>query len=354
MKRTILLLCTLLVLFIDSQWTAAQEPRPLDIYFLDMAGGGSTLIVTPLGESILIDTGSLRPEHRDADRILRACEDAGLQQIDYLVTTHFHSDHFGAILEVSQRIPVKCFIDKGTRAPASDGDNKWSNELYPLYEQATKSNVKTIRAGDDIPLKNDPAGKLPKIALHCVASDKKVEGFSGDTDASVDGLKMERADDSDNARSIALLLTYGQFRFFAGGDITWNVEHHLSQPVNRIGKVDLYQVTHHGLDLSNNTLLLKALDPTVAVSMNGPRKGIMPRTFKDLTALPNLKALYQIHYNTQYGDTGNTKPEFIANPKDNPNQGEFIKASVHPNKGTFTIQIGPNGPKRAYDLRAQP
>src|SRR4030042_2068121 len=157
MKRTILLLCTLLVLFIDSQWTAAQEPRPLDIYFLDMAGGGSTLIVTPLGESILIDTGSLRPEHRDADRILRACEDAGLQQIDYLVTTHFHSDHFGAILEVSQRIPVKCFIDKGTRAPASDGDNKWSNELYPLYEQATKSNVKTIRAGDDIPLKNDPA-----------------------------------------------------------------------------------------------------------------------------------------------------------------------------------------------------
>jgi hypothetical protein len=97
--------------------------------------------------------------------------------------------------------------------------------------------------------------------------------------------------------------------------------------------------------------VLKALDPTVAVAMNGPRKGIRPRTFKDLTALPNLKALYQIHYNTQYGDEGNTKPEFIANPKDDPSGGEFIKASVHPDKALFTLQIGPKGEKRTYRIQ---
>ena len=115
MKRMSLFASMLLVLFVAQGPAAAQEARPLDIYFLDMVGGGSTLIVTPLGESVLIDTGSLRPEHRDADRIFKACEDAKLKQIDYLVTTHFHSDHFGAILEVSQRIPVKRFLDKGTR-----------------------------------------------------------------------------------------------------------------------------------------------------------------------------------------------------------------------------------------------
>lgn len=351
MRRSMFLLCVSLALFIVLGPVQAQEPRPLDIYFLDMVGGSSTLIVTPMGESVLIDTGSLRPEHRDADRILKACEDAKLKQIDYLVTTHFHSDHFGAILEVSQRIPVKCFIDKGTRAPAGDGDNQFSKGLYSLYDQATKGNVKTIRVGDDIPLKNDPAGKVPAIKLHCVASDKKVEGFDGNIDAPVDGFKMESADDSDNARSVALLLTCGPFKFFAGGDITRNVELHLVQPVNRIGKVDLYQVTHHGLDLSNNDLLLKALSPTVAVASNGPRKGIMPQTFKSLTALPSLKELYQIHYNTQYGDAGNTKPDFIANPKDNPNKGEFIKATVHPDKGTFTIQIGPTGERRTYSIQ---
>ena len=346
---------------------ARAADRTLDIYFLDVVGGGSTLIVTPLGESVLIDTGSLRPLHRDADRILKACEDAGLQQIDFLVTTHFHSDHYGAILEVSRRIPVKHFMHKGPLPPEHEQKSKSFQELYPLYQQATGGKATTIRAGDDIPLKNDPAGKAPEITLHCVASDKKVEGFDGDIDAPVPGCEMKEPDESDNARSTALILTYGHFKAFLGADITWNVEHHLAQPLNAwavrhhyarsiypIGKVDLYQVTHHGLDQSNNPLLLKALDPTVAVAMNGPRKGIQPRTFKDLTALPNLKALYQIHYNTQYGDAGNTKPEFIANPKDDSDQGQFIKASVPPETRTFTLQTGPDGTQRSYPVTPTP
>ncbi len=352
MKWMALFLCMLFVLFAMLPPAGAQEARSLDIYFLDMVGGGSTLIVTPLGESVLIDTGSLRPEHRDADRMLRACEDAKLKQIDYLITTHFHSDHFGALLEISQRIPVKRFLDKGSYAPAEDGDNRWSKGLYGLYEQATKGDVTTIRAGDDIPLKNDPADRLPAIRLHCVAAEKKVEGFDGDVDAPVEGITMSKPDGTDNARSIALLLTYGPFKFFAGGDITLNVEHHLAHPANRIGKVDLYQVTHHGLDLSNNPLLLKALDPTVAVAMNGPRKGVQPRTFKDLTTLPNLKALYQVHYNTEHNGQYNTKPEFIANLKDNPDGGEFIKASVRADEGVFTLEIGPDGQRRAYPFQS--
>jgi competence protein ComEC len=350
MRRT-MLLCALLVLLVGFGSACAEESRPLDIYFLDMMGGASTLVVTPMGESVLIDTGSLRPEHRDADRILKACQDAGLKQIDVLVTTHFHSDHFGAILEVSQRIPVKRFMDKGSYAPANDGDSWAAKGLYPLYEQATKGNVTTIKAGDDIPLNNDPSGKVPPVKLHCVAAEKKVEGFEGDIDAPIEGITMEKPDDSDNARSIALVLTCGSFKFFAGGDITRNVELHLVHPTNRIGKVDLYQVTHHGLDLSNNELFLKAISPTVCVAPNGPRKGIGPQTFKAITTLPSLKALYQIHYNVQNGDAGNTKAEFIANRKDDPGKGQFIKASVRPDKGVFTLQIGPAGEKQTYDLR---
>jgi len=353
MNRRRFVTCMLFVLFLNLPPVGAEEARTLDIYFLDMVGGGSTLLVTPLGESVLIDTGSLRPEHRDADRILKACQDAGLKQIDYLVTTHFHSDHFGAILEVSQRIPVKCFLDKGTRAPADDGDNRWSKDLYALYEQATKGNLRTIRAGDDIPLRNDPAGKLPKLNLHCVTAEKMVEGFDGEIDAPVDGCKMEGTDGSDNARSIALLLTYGHFKFFAGGDITWNVEQHLVHPANRLGKMDLYQVTHHGLDQSNNTLLLQALSPTVAVALNGPRKGIQPRTFQDLTALPGLQALYQIHYNTEHEGRYNTQPDFIANPKAEPNKGQYLKASVPPDGASFTLQIGPTGEKRTYKVQSR-
>jgi beta-lactamase superfamily II metal-dependent hydrolase len=329
----------------------AGESRPtLDIYFLDMMGGGSTLIVTPLGESVLIDTGSLEPKHRDTDRMYKACQYAGLKHIDYLITTHFDSDHYGGILELSRRIPVKRFMDKGASPPASQQNNKTFKTLYPLYQQATKGNVTALRAGDDVPLKNDPDGKIPAIKLHCVASEKKIEGFGGDIDAPTEGFVIRNPDETENARSIAMVLRYGRFKLFAGGDITWNVEHHLAHPVNRVGKVDLYQVTHHGLDQSNNPVLLKALSPTVCVAMNGPKKGIQPEAFKALNALPDIKAIYQIHYNVLYGDEGNTHGEFIAN-KEEPEKGEPIKASVDAQKGTFAVSIGVGGTKREFPIQ---
>ena len=327
-----------------------SEHRTLDIYFLDMVGGGSTLIVTPLGESVLIDTGSLEPKHRDADRIIKACRYAELKHIDYLITTHFHSDHFGAILNVSERIPIKCFMDKGALPPGQERSRESFKKLYALYQQATKGNVEPVREGDNIPLRNDPTGRIPKIRLHCIASEKQVEGFAGNIDAPVDGFIIKKPDVSDNGRSIALVLTYGRFKFFAGGDITWNVEHHLAHPVNRIGRVDLYQVTHHGLDQSNNPLLLKALNPTVCVAMNGPTKGIGPDTFQALKALPGVQAIYQIHYNTRYGDQGNTADEFIANKQD-PQKGELVKVSVDSTKGTFAVSIGVTGPKKEFPIQ---
>jgi len=350
MKR--LLAVITVMLFTLSNLSLANEStrRTLDIYFLDMVGGGSTLIVTPLGESVLIDTGSLEPKHRDAERIYRACRHANLKQIDYLVTTHFDSDHYGGIMEVSKRIPIKCFMDKGAPPPEHQQSNKWFKTLYPLYQQATGGNTAPIRAGDDIPLRNDSAGGIASIKLHCVASEKQIEGFDGDIDAPVEGFVPREPDTGDNARSIALVLSYGRFEFFAGGDITWNVEHHLAHPVNRIGRVDLYQVTHHGLDQSNNPVLLKALSPTVCVAMNGPKKGIQPNAFAALKSLPTVEAIYQIHYNTQYGDDGNTAAEFIANKKD-PEKGELIKVAVDDEKGNFTVSIGADGPKRTYQIR---
>jgi len=328
----------------------SDELKTLDIYFLDMAGGASTLIVTPLGESILIDTGSLEPKHRDAERIYGATQYAGLRQIDHLITTHFHSDHFGGILQLSKMIPIRRFYDKGFMAPTEDKDSV--QRLYPLYRQATKGNVEQIKAGNDIPLKNDSKGRIPPLKLHCVAAEKRIEGFAGDVDAPVPGYEIRQPDKGDNARSIALVLAYGKFKFFAGGDITWNVEHHLAHPKNMVGKVDLFQITHHGLDLSNNPVFLRAIRPTVCVAMNGPKKGIQPKTFRALREIPDIQAIYQIHCNTQYGDEGNTRPEWIANMKD-PKKGELIKVSVNHDKGNYSVSIGVNGPKRLYLVKAK-
>lgn len=321
--------------FINS--TYGNSNRTLDIYFLDMEGGASTLIITPMGQSILIDTGSLYPVHRDATRILQACSDADLTQIDYLITTHFDYDHYGAIKEVSDNIQVLNYMDNGSVVSGREED--------VLYQQATGGNATTLMPGDDIPLTNG----IAPLSLHCVASGKIIEGFRGDIDAPVEGFEFHSPDTGENAKSIALVLKYGRFKFFAGGDITWNVEHHLAYPNNVIGAIDLYQISHHGLDLSNNPLLLETLSPKVCVAPNGPTKGIGNRTFSALNSLRSVEAIYQLHYNIDSGNP-NTDSKYIANDSRDSISGNYIKASVDLEAGQFTMSIPAKSIQFSYPI----
>src|SRR5213080_2156005 len=97
---------------------AGAAPRPegekaLQIYFVDVEGGQATLFVTPEGNSLLVDTGWPGNDGRDADRIVAAAKLAGISKIDYLLVTHFHSDHVGGVPQLVARIPVGAFIDHG-------------------------------------------------------------------------------------------------------------------------------------------------------------------------------------------------------------------------------------------------
>src|ERR1700720_3030707 len=93
----------------------AQARTTLDIYVIDVEGGNATLVVPPSGVSLLIDTGNVAPEAaiRDSERILAAIQDARLTQIDHLIVTHWHGDHFGGLAELAKLIPIKHFIDHG-------------------------------------------------------------------------------------------------------------------------------------------------------------------------------------------------------------------------------------------------
>src|SRR5579864_3388938 len=87
--------------------------RNLEIYWIDVEGGGATLIVTPQGQSLLVDTGNPAPDDRDAKRIAEAAKQAGLKKIDYLWITHFHGDHVGGVPALVQMLPVEHFLDHG-------------------------------------------------------------------------------------------------------------------------------------------------------------------------------------------------------------------------------------------------
>jgi hypothetical protein len=144
---------------------------------------------------------------------------------------------------------------------------------------------------------------------------------------------------------------FGNWRFFDAGDLTWNQEARLVCPKNLIGQVDVYQVTHHGLDSSNNPLVLRTLQPRVAIMNNGVTKGCLPEVAANLRDTPSLQAVYQVHKNLRPdGATGNVPDEFIAN-KERECQGNYIKLSVAPDAKSYTVSIPANGHSRTFQTK---
>jgi beta-lactamase superfamily II metal-dependent hydrolase len=328
---------------------AVEKPRGLDIYFVDTNGGAATLIVTPSGESVLIDCGN--PGARDAERIHRtATEQAGLKAIDHLIITHWHTDHYGGVARLAQLMPIRHYYDRGI-PPKSLDDPKNFPLLIQAYKKACRGKSTTLKPLDDISLKQPTKG--PALRLQCLCA--RGEVLPDKKDAPPNPIAKEHkpkpVDKSDNAMSLGFLLSYGGFRFLDLGDLTWNIEYKLVHPSDKIGPIDVYQVTHHGLDISNNPVLMRTVRPRVAIYNNGPHKGCNPRVTSALRRIPDVKAIYQIHRNLDVAASENTSPDMIANKEKK--AGEGIKVSVAPDGKSYTVTVGTKGKPRRFETRIQ-
>lgn len=318
--------------------TLANAAKPLDMYFVDVEGGQATLIVTPNKESILVDTGWPGFNGRDADRIKAAAKAAGVKQIDYLILTHYHTDHAGGVSQLLTRLPVKTFVDHG----ANTETIKDARELTAAWEKAVATGKRlTVKPGDKLPLKGVD---LLFVAANGEGVSTPVNGGGAANPAC--GAAEFPVDPTENAKSVGFLLTYGKFRTINLGDLTSQKEAALVCPQNRLGKVDLYLTTHHGLDTSNSQPIVHALAPRVVVMNNGAKKGGSPKAWNIIKSSPGLEDLWQLHFAVAGGKDANVADSFIANLNE-ACEGQHIKVSAM-NDGSFHVLNTRNKYSKTY------
>jgi beta-lactamase superfamily II metal-dependent hydrolase len=327
--------------------TAQTQAPSLQIYWIDTEGDAATLIVTPTGQSLLIDSGSSDEDNRDAHRIFDvASKEAGLKKIDYLLTTHFRPDHMGGAAALSKLIPIEHFLDHGgsveTQTPEGD-------KLFADYLQLTAGKRVVLKAGDRIPL---TGLEVDVVASNGAVIEQPLPGAGPNPFCTK--AQTKPPDKTEEARSIGVLLTKGKFRYLNLGDLTWDREMALACPINKLGVVTLFDATAHGFEKNNSgaPAFVWAIDPQIVVINNAEHKGLDAEAWDTISKIPNLQGKWQQHVSLD--DTANlaahnTRGLMIANTSKTIH-GFWLKAMVSP-AGNVTITNSRNGYTEVYAPR---
>ncbi len=316
---------------------APENAKKLQIYFVDVEGGQATLFVTPEGKSLLIDTGWPGNDGRDADRIVSAAKMAGIAMIDYVLVTHFHDDHVGGAPQLAARISVGTFIDHGeNRETSSAGvQNVW--QAYQKLLATGKYKHISAKPGEVLPLQG--------VDARVVSSDgalinKPLPGAGG-VNSTCATSETPSVDHTENARSLGTLFTFGKLRILDLGDLTSDKERELMCPQNKLGKIDIFVVSHHGWITSNSPVLLNGIAPRVAIMDNSATKGGAPSSWQTVKKAPGLEDLWQLHliqernllvrlhtaFSSDSGPVHNVAEPFIANLS-GPDAGNYLKLTA--------------------------
>lgn len=318
---------------------AGAAGKELKIYFIDVEGGQSTLIVGPTGESLLVDTGWPGNGGRDADRIVAAAKDAGLKQIDYVLLTHYHMDHTGGVPQLAEKIKIGEFVDHGASIE-TDGNTP---EMFAAYTKVAGARRMTVKPGDMIPTKGMKVEVMTAAGKHIAAA---LPG-AGEANSLCGAEPATEVDPSENSQSLGILVSFGKFRFIDLGDLTKKKELELMCPNNLVGTVDLFLMEHHGGDTSNPKALVHAFHPRATVMETGAKKGGDAAAWQIAHDAPGNPDIWQLHFALAAGKEHNSKDELIANVEEKC-EGKYIRATAQED-GTFTLLNSRNGFKKTYE-----
>jgi beta-lactamase superfamily II metal-dependent hydrolase len=327
----------------------AGSTPALRIYVVDVEGGGATLVVSPSGQSMLIDAGSGgAAAARDSARVGDAMHAAGLAKIDYLFTTHYDGDHVGGAPAANAVAHFDRFFDHGEMDPKWE-QNAGIEQRYGAYLDIARGKRTIVKPGDTIPFGD---ARVDVVSAQGAVIAKPING-GGQTNPFCKDAETKPPNTTENSQTAGVLMTYRRFTFLDVGDLTWDKEMELACPVNKLGKVSLMLATHHGFfnDQSGAGALLWAIQPQVVIANNGPRKGMAPSAFDRIEKINGLEGLWQSHLALASDRAHNTADEMIANPEASADcKGHAIRVDARAD-GTFVVTNTRNDYNRSYRVR---
>jgi len=353
-RRNTILISTCVVGLLALGPTRGATTTTLDIYFIDVEGGQSTLLVTPNRQSLLIDTGWAgngtpvsKPgdpaQARDANRIVAAARDAGIKQIDYLLITHFHTDHDGGVVELAQLLPIRHFIDHGSLPDEAKRDVPTKDAFEAYLAIRNRAEHIEPKPADRIALKGIDA----TIVTSAARTITQPLAGAGEINAVCGRSAPPPGEALENPRSTGVVVAFGKFRFLDVGDLTGQPLFDLACPKSLIGPVDVYLVAHHGGPDASDPATFAAFKPRVAVMNNGVKKGGAQVTYESLHHVPGLEDVWQLHRSEAAGDK-NFAAERIANLDES--TAHWIKLSASED-GSFRVLNGRTGELKTYPAR---
>ena len=261
-----------------------------------------------------------------------------------MLITHYHRDHVGGAPQLAAKIKVGAFIDHGPNLEDSDA----TREDFAAYEKILPGhNHLVVKPGDRLPIKGMDV-EILSGAGNVIS--KPLPGAGQPNPVCASEPKPE-ADQTENARSLGILISYGKFRLLDLGDLTKDKELELVCPNNLIGRIDLFIVSHHGWNQSNTKAFVSAISPKAAIMNNGAHKGATPETWQIVEDVVGPDRLWQLHYAVDGGPQHNVPEKYIANPYEKNDAGDYIKAVAYPN-GTFEITNARNDAHMTYGSKA--
>jgi competence protein ComEC len=351
----LLLVASAAVLPVPKSAGAVPRADTMDVYAIDTEGGKAMLVISPSGETMLVDLGWTESGMMAAPstpHVIDALKAIGVTRIDHLVMSHYDIDHIGDLPGLVAEIPVGHVYDHGEIKLAQVDDPRWARmgeiakarfESYAAVRDKIGHTV--LKPGDRLPIQG-----IDVQVIH--AGGKWItEALPGAGAPNAACATVKQADlnprDLEDDQSIGLLYTFGDFRMYDPADLEAHNAHELVCPDNPIGTVDVYAINVHGQNKGYAAAMVSALRAPVVIEFNGTRKGGDADVWTNLRSSATPPDIWALHFNEAAGAEKNPAPEFIANLQ-GPDGQENIHISATRN-GTFTVTNERNGFSKTYD-----